>query len=191
MELMEQGKGLSGTGLSGMGQQAEGQQTEGKVGVGRGGLAGEASPVANSIRTKEQRNMPATATEVDWRPASEPTELGQVQRSDRWFRSALFRQLRGLQSGHLTIVDADGRHCFGDGSGDIPPVTLQVIRPSAYRRIVTGGDLGFSESLMEGDFSIDRLVPLLRMLVINSRFKRRHLGSSRGFAGCDPSCAIG
>jgi len=176
MELVEQGKSLSGDGLSGEGLSGKGQQAQVKVGLGRGGSVGETSPGTQSIRTNEQRSMRATANEVDWRPASEPTELGQVQRSDRWFRSALFRQLRGLKTGHLTIVDADGQHCFGDGSGDIPPVTLQVIRPSAYRRIVTGGDLGFSESLMEGDFSIDRLVPLLRMLVINSRFQAPTFG---------------
>ncbi len=85
---------------------------------------------------------------------------------DRWFRKLLFSKCRQMQSGRVRVIDSDGEHCIGAGSHDDTPV-VRVQNPRFYRRLVQGGNLAASESWMDGDWSVDDLPALIRIMVRN------------------------
>jgi cyclopropane-fatty-acyl-phospholipid synthase len=126
---------------------------------------------------------------MDLRPVASGergTERSAECRPATWFerrcRSLLFRKLRSLPAGWLTVDDFDGSWQLGagqawsDGVWTGPPVKLEVNDPAAYRRIVTGGDLGFAEALIAGEIHCDRLVALLRFLILHAEAHRDRLG---------------
>ncbi len=92
-----------------------------------------------------------------------------VSWSNRQFRQLLFKQLHNIKEGRITVQDADVVCEFGSNHGDYPPIKVQIHNPVAYRRLVLGGDLGFADSLIGGDFSTDNLVGLMRILVNGTR----------------------
>jgi cyclopropane-fatty-acyl-phospholipid synthase len=96
--------------------------------------------------------------------------------AERRFRSLLFAQLAIVKSGLITICDADGVTEFGSPSTNYPSVKVTIQNPVAYRRLVLGGDLGFADSLIAGDFVVDNLVALLRILVDSTRTGAGGLG---------------
>lgn len=108
--------------------------------------------------------------------ASEHATLGALRWSDRPFRSLLFRQLNRIKAGHFSVQDADGIFEFGAMNSVIPTVKVEIHNPAAYRRLVLGGDLGFADSLIAGDFSTDNLVALMRILVDNTRTGDHRIG---------------
>lgn len=96
--------------------------------------------------------------------------------SDRRFRGLLMSQLKSITSGRIAVRDADGTFEFGSEDTKRPPVSVTIHNPVAYRRLVLGGDLGFADSLIAGEFSVDNLVGLLRILVDQTRGGGGRLG---------------
>ncbi|MBL8853388.1 MAG: class I SAM-dependent methyltransferase [Planctomycetaceae bacterium] len=92
-----------------------------------------------------------------------------VSWSNRQFRKLLFKQLQNIREGRIAVEDADGVCEFGSDLGNYRSVKVQIHHPAAYRRLVVGGDLGFADSLIAGDFSTDNLVGLMRILVNSTR----------------------
>ncbi|MEZ5558598.1 MAG: cyclopropane-fatty-acyl-phospholipid synthase family protein [Pseudomonadales bacterium] len=82
------------------------------------------------------------------------------------FPRALHRVLGRLQQGTLTLQDGSARYRFGDGSE--PRATVQVRRSEFYRRLVLGGSVGAGEAYMDGDWTCDDLVSLVRLLARNA-----------------------
>jgi cyclopropane-fatty-acyl-phospholipid synthase len=118
------------------------------------------------IQTASERDLPHEVALAN-RP------LARVNRLDRWFRSVLFGQLKPLKHGHLIVHDADGFHEFGDLTNregeSCVPVLLRVADPGVYRRIVADGDLGFAEGMIEGQWSTNNLIGLMRLLIRHLR----------------------
>ena len=85
--------------------------------------------------------------------------------ADRWLRRRLLARLDGLRHGTLRIVDAVGFVELGDGGA--PPVTLQIAAPGFWRALATHGSVGAAESYMDGEWTCDDLVALVRLLVRN------------------------
>jgi cyclopropane-fatty-acyl-phospholipid synthase len=89
---------------------------------------------------------------------------------DRALRQRLLRQLDGLRDSRLRIVDALGEATTGMHAAD-PHQTLQAIvhvhDPAFYRRIAGNGSVGAGEAWMDGHWSCDDPVSLMRMLVRN------------------------
>ncbi|MEO8584777.1 MAG: cyclopropane-fatty-acyl-phospholipid synthase family protein [Acidobacteriota bacterium] len=93
--------------------------------------------------------------------------------ADRIAARVVLHQLAGLQGGAIRFVLPDGAvFRFGDPSSG-PSARIEVVRWRAFRRLVTGGDLGAAESFMDGDWSTDDLVAVVRLFVRNAdRFDR-------------------
>ncbi|MBN2291153.1 MAG: class I SAM-dependent methyltransferase [Pirellulales bacterium] len=83
------------------------------------------------------------------------------------FRRAVFRRLRRLNSGQVTIVDGDGSHSFGSAMQATPPVELTVHDAHFYRYVALGGSLGAAESYIQGQWQCDNLVGLMRIFSQN------------------------
>src|SRR5262245_16817644 len=79
----------------------------------------------------------------------------------------LFALLRGLQKGGLVLTLPDGsRHAFtGREAGPQAEMIIHNLR--MIRRTLFGGNIGFAESYMDGDWETPNLAALLQLLVVN------------------------
>lgn len=83
----------------------------------------------------------------------------------RWLKPRLLQQLATLDGGVL-IVEEDGcTHRLGRGG----PLTarLRIHDPRVWRRVALGGSVGAGEAYMDGLWSCDDLVTLIRLLARN------------------------
>ena len=85
---------------------------------------------------------------------------------DRGAKSLVESRLRKITAGGILLVDGAAQTHFGDAK-NLLQATVTVHDPRFYRRLVTGGGLGAAESLMEGEWSADDLVALVRIFVRN------------------------
>jgi len=80
----------------------------------------------------------------------------------------LFRLLKGLERGSLTVLE-DGVACrFGHADGGFPlSVQVTIHHPRFYRHAVFGGSVGVAEAYMAGYWSSDNLTGVIRLMVLN------------------------
>lgn len=88
--------------------------------------------------------------------------------SQRLWRYLVFRRLRGLCYGRLTVIDADGRYEFGHDDSALPlHVTVEVSDRRLYRRLASRGSIGVGESYMHGEWQCADLTAMVRLFVRN------------------------
>ena len=80
------------------------------------------------------------------------------------WRRLFIRILANLQKGCVTVLDGEFSGTYGSGT---PRVQLRVHAPRFYRRVLIGGSVGAGEAYVDGDWSTDDLVPLVRLMSIN------------------------
>lgn len=85
-------------------------------------------------------------------------------RLDGFLRTRLLESLRRLRFGRLVLEDGAERFEFGD-PGDA--VSILVLHPSFYQAITLRGSVGAAEAYMDGAWTCDDLVKLIRLLVRN------------------------
>jgi cyclopropane-fatty-acyl-phospholipid synthase len=83
---------------------------------------------------------------------------------DRLSRRAVLARLAGWRVGQIEIVQP-GEAPFRAGSPGELSARIEVHRPDFWKRIATGGSIGAAESYMDGDWSCDDLVALVRLLL--------------------------
>ena len=89
---------------------------------------------------------------------------------ERFSRRVVLSRLKNLAHGEITLVEGDSQQTFGSVTAECPfKVVLTLHRARFFPRVMFGGDLGAAESLMDGDWSCDRLTDLVRILILNSR----------------------
>ncbi len=94
-------------------------------------------------------------------------ELRPVKWRQRMARKLVFGRCRTLKGGRIQVRDADGVWILGDTSGDAPDVQIEVYDAALYGRLMRGGGLGASESLLDGEWTCSDLPQLIRLLVAN------------------------
>nr|MBP8098287.1 class I SAM-dependent methyltransferase [Arenimonas sp.] len=99
---------------------------------------------------------------------------------DRFLRARLIERLDGLRGGQLHIHDELGRVVLGSATepGALI-VRMQVRDPDFYRQVASNGSVGAGEAYMDGQWSCDDLVGLMRLLVRNRELLD---GMETGFA---------
>jgi len=85
--------------------------------------------------------------------------------ADRW----IARVVRSLKVGHLIIETPSGARVEGKGEIEGPRATLILHRWRTMRRLMFGGDVGFSEAYMDGDWSTPDLATLIELAALNER----------------------
>jgi cyclopropane-fatty-acyl-phospholipid synthase len=85
---------------------------------------------------------------------------------DRALRQRLLATLDGLQGGTVTVRDALGTVTVGEPGGDLA-VAMHVTDPGFYRALAANGSVGAGEAYMDGLWTCDDLVGLVRLLVRN------------------------
>jgi len=86
-------------------------------------------------------------------------------RLTRWLRPRLLKQLDRMEGGQVTLIEGHRRHHLGQG-GPLD-VTLVVRDSRAWKRLALGGTVGAAEAYMDGDWDVDDLVALVRLLAAN------------------------
>ena len=81
-------------------------------------------------------------------------------------RHLIFKLLRDVREGELTLVCPDETYIFGR-PGTATNAIIEVHDERFFRRTLLAGDVGFGESYMDGDWSSPNLVATLRLLVRN------------------------
>ncbi len=88
------------------------------------------------------------------------------------FRSLLFRHLRRMRGGRLTVHDGCDVWHFGTDDAELS-ASITIHSRRMYRRMVSGGELGIAASLIDGDWSCDDLTALVRMAIRSSEVTSR------------------
>lgn len=88
---------------------------------------------------------------------------------DRFLRQRLIAQMAQLRHGRLVLRDALGTVTLGEPAGvdcDLR-INLEIHDAGFYRAVAANGSVGAGESYMDGQWSCDDLVALIRLLVRN------------------------
>ena len=77
-------------------------------------------------------------------------------------------RLAGLEHGQVTVVDGARRHTYGRATPRCAlQATVQVRDRRFYGEVAFGGSVGAGESFMAGDWTVDDLTALVRILLVN------------------------
>ncbi|MFI5032118.1 MAG: class I SAM-dependent methyltransferase [Reyranellales bacterium] len=87
----------------------------------------------------------------------------------------LRRLLPDLESGQITIITPAGNHVVLQGREPGEQATIVLRRWRALHRLLIGGDLGFAEAYIDGDWSSPDLLGLLDLLTHNAEAVDRKL----------------
>lgn len=93
----------------------------------------------------------------------------------------LDRLLSGLTCGRLRVVLPSGRGFVRVGALPGPEATIQIRRWRLLRRILTGGDIGFAEGWLDGDWTSPDPVAVIRVAARNTEQLRRAVRGSPVF----------
>jgi len=94
------------------------------------------------------------------------------------FKSILFRKLKSINSGELTIVDGGSKHVFGSPGSDFK-AELEVFSQEFYVFLGSGGTNGAAEAFTAGYWGSSDLVKLIQLIIRN---KNTLLDLESGFA---------
>ena len=105
-------------------------------------------------------------------PASPPDRLGapprQAAPGGLWLRG--FIRLAGrISAGELSVIFANGSHRTFVGGDPGPRAILRINRRRALPRLALGGDIGFAEAYMDGDWESPDLTALLELALVNEQ----------------------
>jgi cyclopropane-fatty-acyl-phospholipid synthase len=119
-------------------------------GAGRDAAGPDAATGAATVR-------PATTS------SRRPTSAG-----ERLARRLLFRALSRLEHGQVLFTDGDAVHAFGRITETLPlRATVRVHDPACYPTMLLGGNVGAGRAYIEGLWSADDLVSLVRIFAAN------------------------
>ncbi|MBA0212157.1 SAM-dependent methyltransferase [Pectobacterium brasiliense] len=91
-----------------------------------------------------------------------------IPRNARIARWLLFRLLSGIREGAITVREGAQTFHFGDAAAALR-ADVQILAPSVYWRLLTGGSLGAAEAWIDGEWETNQLTPLLQILALNSK----------------------
>ncbi len=85
----------------------------------------------------------------------------------RWSARFVHGYLARIARGHLTVEELGKATIrYGDPTDPLR-ATLKIHDPRFFWRAVAGGDVGFAESYMDGDWTCDDLTALIQIMAIN------------------------
>ena len=87
---------------------------------------------------------------------------------DTLAKKLVFKLLRSIAIGHLTVEEQGVTHSFGQPREETDLVAhIRVQHPSVYRDVLFNGTVGSGEAYMLGSWSSPDLVKVIRLMVLN------------------------
>ena len=105
-------------------------------------------------------------------------EMQKSTRTTSFFKSILFRKLKSIKSGELTIIDGSRKHVFGNPDSEFK-AELEVFSQEFYVFLGSGGTNGAAEAFTAGYWGSNNLVKLIQLIIKN---KKTLLGLESGLA---------
>ena len=82
-------------------------------------------------------------------------------------RGLVLKQLSKINYGSISVIEGDVFTELGEKRDGEPKATINVVRSSIWERVVFGGTIGAAESYMDGDWTTEDLVGLIRIFCAN------------------------
>ncbi len=100
---------------------------------------------------------------------AEPSPAVEARGLDALCRRVVLGALDHLAEGTVTVKDGASRSSFGNQTGTVGGLSAELVvhNPRFWRQIGLGGSIGTAEAYMDGAWSVDDLVALLRIVVRN------------------------
>jgi cyclopropane-fatty-acyl-phospholipid synthase len=111
--------------------------------------------------------MSSQAPQIERRES--PTRIENVLDHSRFADRWIARVVRSLKIGHLIIETPSGARVEGKGEIEGPRATLNLHRWRTMRRLMFGGDVGFAEAYLDGDWTTPDLATLIELAALNER----------------------
>jgi len=116
--------------------------------------------MTQEIQTKDRLSVDGLANNIQ--------EMQRSTRMTSFFKKILFKKLKGLKTGELTIVDGSEIHVFGVPKSELK-ATLTVSSQEFYVFLGSGGTNGAAEAFTAGYWSADNLVQLIQLIIRNKK----------------------
>ena len=116
--------------------------------------------MTQEIKTKDRLSVDGLANNIQ--------EMQRSTRMTSFFKRILFKKLKGLKTGELTIVDGSEIHVFGAPKSELK-ATLTVSSQEFYVFLGSGGTNGAAEAFTAGYWSADNLVQLIQLIIRNKK----------------------
>ena len=116
--------------------------------------------MTQEIQTKDRLSVDGLANNIQ--------EMQRSTRMTSFFKRILFKKLKGLKTGELTIVDGSKIHVFGIPNSELK-ATLTVSSQEFYVFLGSGGTNGAAEAFTAGYWSADNLVQLIQLIIKNKK----------------------
>jgi len=94
-------------------------------------------------------------------------QTSRATKAQSWSRSLFQRLLQHLQYGQITLVEGDQQLVFGNDTSFHAQVRINT--PAFYPKVIFGGSIGAGESYVDGDWDVDCLTTLVRIVARNSQ----------------------
>jgi cyclopropane-fatty-acyl-phospholipid synthase len=116
--------------------------------------------MTQEIQTKDRLSVDGLANNIQ--------EMQRSTRMTSFFKRILFKKLKGLKTGELTIIDGSEIHVFGMPKSELK-ATLTVSSQEFYVFLGSGGTNGAAEAFTAGYWSADNLVQLIQLIIRNKK----------------------
>ncbi|MDB4026454.1 cyclopropane-fatty-acyl-phospholipid synthase family protein [Candidatus Thioglobus sp.] len=116
--------------------------------------------MTKEIQTKDRLSVDGLANNIQ--------EMQRSTRMTSFFKRILFKKLKGLKTGELTIIDGSEIHVFGIPKSELK-ATLTVSSQEFYVFLGSGGTNGAAEAFTAGYWSADNLVELIQIIIRNKK----------------------
>lgn len=91
-----------------------------------------------------------------------------LQRHESLAKKIILNVLKRIRQGTIEINEGDKRYVFkGTDSTNEPRVTITIIEPQAYKKILLEGSVGAGRSYIDGDWKTDNLQKLIELFIKN------------------------
>lgn len=101
------------------------------------------------------------------------TKAIETTKSASFSKRIVFSLLKKLTAGHIRLIENGKEAMFGDSHADIK-VTITIHDQKAYSRILWGGSIGAGEAYVEGLWSSENLVDVIRLFSRNLAALEKH-----------------
>ena len=116
--------------------------------------------MTQEIQTKDRLSVDGLANNIQ--------EMQRSTRMTSFFKRILFKKLKGLKTGELTIIDGSEIHVFGIPKSELK-ATLTVSSQEFYVFLGSGGTNGAAEAFTAGYWTSDNLVQLIQVIIRNKK----------------------
>jgi cyclopropane-fatty-acyl-phospholipid synthase len=101
------------------------------------------------------------------------TKSIETTKSASFSKRIVFSLLKKLTAGHIRLIENGKEAMFGDSHADIK-ATITIHDQKAYSRILWGGSIGAGEAYVEGLWSSENLVDVIRLFSRNLAALEKH-----------------